>query len=50
MIYIIEFIAFSEKEFRKLSVELRKQFVEKLKECSAHPNRKRKIREDEGVL
>lgn len=50
MIYIIEFIPSSEKEFRKLSVELRKQFVEKLKECAAPLNRKRKIQGNEGLL
>lgn len=37
MSYIIEFIPSSEKEFRKLSLDLRKQFVEKLKERAENP-------------
>lgn len=37
MSYTIEFIPSSEKEFRKLSIELRKQFVEKLKERAENP-------------
>lgn len=37
MSYIIEFILSAEKEFRKLSLDLRKQFVEKLKERSENP-------------
>lgn len=37
MSYTIEFIPSSEKEFRKLSIELRTQFVEKLKERAENP-------------
>ncbi|MBN6065081.1 type II toxin-antitoxin system RelE/ParE family toxin [Aggregatibacter actinomycetemcomitans] len=37
MSYIIEFIPSSEKEFRKLDVALRKQFIEKLKERAENP-------------
>ncbi|MBN6081419.1 type II toxin-antitoxin system RelE/ParE family toxin [Aggregatibacter actinomycetemcomitans] len=37
MSYIIEFISSSEKEFRKLDVALRKQFIEKLKERAENP-------------
>lgn len=37
MSYTIEFIPSSEKEFRKLSIELRKQFIEKLKERAENP-------------
>lgn len=37
MSYTIEFIPSSEKEFRKLSIELRTQFVEKLKERTENP-------------
>lgn len=37
MSYTIEFIPSSEKEFRKLSLDLRKQFVEKLKERAENP-------------
>lgn len=37
MSYTIEFIPSSEKEFRKLNIELRKQFVEKLKERAENP-------------
>nr|WP_314740939.1 type II toxin-antitoxin system RelE/ParE family toxin [uncultured Haemophilus sp.] len=37
MSYSIEFIPSSEKEFRKLSLDLRKQFVEKLKERAENP-------------
>lgn len=37
MSYTIEFIPSSEKEFRKLSLELRTQFVEKLKERAENP-------------
>lgn len=37
MIYRIEFIPSSEKEFRKLDISLRKQFVEKLKERAENP-------------
>ena len=37
MSYDIEFIPSAEKEFRKLRVDLRKQFVEKLKERSENP-------------
>ncbi len=37
MSYAIEFIPSAEKEFRKLSLDLRKQFVEKLKERAENP-------------
>lgn len=37
MTYHIEFIPSSEKEFRKLDISLRKQFVEKLKERAENP-------------
>lgn len=37
MTYHIEFIPSSEKEFRKLDISLRKQFVEKLKERAKNP-------------
>lgn len=37
MTYTIEFILSSEKEFRKLDINLRKQFVEKLKERALNP-------------
>ena len=37
MTYRIEFIPSSEKEFRKLDISLRKQFVEKLKERAENP-------------
>lgn len=37
MKYTIEFIKSSEKEFRKLDLALRKQFVEKLKERAENP-------------
>ena len=37
MSYIIEFIPSSEKEFRKLDINLRKQFIEKLKERAENP-------------
>ncbi|MCQ9120943.1 addiction module toxin RelE [Rodentibacter pneumotropicus] len=37
MIYTIEFIPSSEKEFRKLDLDLRKQFVEKLRERAENP-------------
>lgn len=37
MTYAIEFIPSSEKEFRKLDINLRKQFVEKLKERALNP-------------
>lgn len=37
MKYTIEFIKSSEKEFRKLDLTLRKQFVEKLKERAENP-------------
>ncbi len=37
MSYTIEFIPSAEKEFRKLSLDLRKQFVEKLKERAENP-------------
>lgn len=37
MSYTIEFIPSSEKEFRKLSLDLRKQFVAKLQERAENP-------------
>lgn len=37
MTYTIEFIPSSEKEFRKLDLDLRKQFVEKLRERAENP-------------
>lgn len=37
MSYRIEFIASSEKEFRKLGIGLRVQFIEKLKERAENP-------------
>ncbi|MFA9500314.1 type II toxin-antitoxin system RelE/ParE family toxin [Mannheimia sp. E30BD] len=37
MKYTVEFIKSSEKEFRKLDLALRKQFVEKLKERAENP-------------
>ncbi|QIW15643.1 addiction module toxin RelE [Pasteurellaceae bacterium RH1A] len=37
MTYAIEFIPSAEKEFRKLDLSLRKQFVEKLKERAQAP-------------
>lgn len=37
MTYTIEFIPSSEKEFRKLDMDLRKQFVEKLRERAENP-------------
>lgn len=37
MTYSIEFIPSSEKEFRKLALDLRKQFIEKLKERAENP-------------
>lgn len=37
MTYRIEFIPSSEKEFRKLDISLRKQFIEKLKERAENP-------------
>ncbi|OOS00631.1 addiction module toxin RelE [Haemophilus paracuniculus] len=37
MSYAIEFIPSSEKEFRKLSLDLRKQFVAKLQERAENP-------------
>ena len=43
MSYIIEFIPSSEKEFRKLDINLRKQFIEKLKERAENPSAIRQI-------
>lgn len=37
MTYKVEFIASSEKEFRKLDIDLRKQFVAQLKERAENP-------------
>ncbi|MBF0785786.1 type II toxin-antitoxin system RelE/ParE family toxin [Muribacter muris] len=37
MTYTIEFIPSSEKEFRKLDIDLRKQFAEKLRERAENP-------------
>ncbi|AEW77697.1 LOW QUALITY PROTEIN: putative plasmid stability protein StbE, addiction module antitoxin [Aggregatibacter actinomycetemcomitans ANH9381] len=50
MSYIIEFIPSSEKEFRKLDINLRKQFIEKLKERAENPSTIRQITRHERLL
>lgn len=50
MSYIIEFIPSSEKEFRKLDINLRKQFIEKLKERAENPSVIRQITRHERLL